>query len=111
MSTGERAPCPPPFTVLAAFSSALTRFAPGAYTWLRVDGLLTVICNSRLAGDDSPRMGVIRKTLSVWTAGLIDFRSDKERIARSARKTDKGIREQNRLLAEQNRLQKRRGGS
>lgn len=56
-------------------------------------------------------MGVIRKNLSIWTFGLIDFRSDKERIARSTRKTDKGIREQNRLLAEQNRLQQRRGGS
>ena len=58
-------------------------------------------------------MGVTRKTLSVFSFGLIDFRSDKERIARSTRKADKGIQEQNRLLAEQNRLQERqlrRGG-
>jgi hypothetical protein len=52
-------------------------------------------------------VGVIRKTLGVSTFGLIDFRSDKERIARSTRKVDKGIQEQNRLLAEQNRMQER----
>lgn len=32
-------------------------------------------------------MGMIRKTLSVSTFGLIDFRSDKERTARYARQT------------------------
>jgi hypothetical protein len=30
-------------------------------------------------------VGIIRKSMSITTAGLIDFRSDKERIARSAR--------------------------
>lgn len=34
-------------------------------------------------------MGMIRKTTSVFTAGLVDFRSDKER---TARKTAKGAR-------------------
>lgn len=50
-------------------------------------------------------MGVIRKLTSLSTLGLVDLRSDKERIARSTRLTDKGIRRQNQLLAEQNRLQ------
>ncbi|HEY2791313.1 MAG TPA: hypothetical protein VGJ28_03095 [Micromonosporaceae bacterium] len=43
-------------------------------------------------------MGLIRKTLSVSTVGLIDFRSDKERIARSARKTSKEAKRQTELL-------------
>jgi hypothetical protein len=49
-------------------------------------------------------MGLIRKTLSASTLGLVDFRSDKERIARSGRRTDKGIQQQNKLIAEQNKL-------
>ena len=32
-------------------------------------------------------MGFMRKSLSISTAGLVDFRSDKERVARSARLT------------------------
>lgn len=58
---------------------------------------------------DSASVGVTRKTLSMLSFGLIDFRSDKERIARSTRKVDKGVREQNRLLAEQNRQLRRDG--
>ncbi|MGH3799750.1 MAG: DUF2510 domain-containing protein [Pseudonocardiaceae bacterium] len=50
-------------------------------------------------------MGMIRKLTSVSTMGFVDLRSDKERVARSARLTDKGIRRQNALLEEQNRLQ------
>lgn len=46
-------------------------------------------------------MGATRKTLSTLTLGLIDFRSDKERIARQTRKTAKATREQNRLLKQQ----------
>jgi hypothetical protein len=46
-------------------------------------------------------MGITRKFLSVSTLGLIDWRSDKERIARSTRRTDKGIRAQNKLIAQQ----------
>ena len=39
-------------------------------------------------------MGVIRKTLSLSTCGLIDFRSDKERIARYTKQTRDVAREQ-----------------
>lgn len=45
-------------------------------------------------------MGVTRKFLSACTGGLIDFRSDKERVARSARKT---LRETRRLRKAQER--------
>ena len=48
-------------------------------------------------------MGLIRKTLSICTLGLIDFRSDKERIARSARLTKEATRKQNRLIERQTR--------
>lgn len=54
------------------------------------------------------RMGVMRKGLSVWSMGLVDFRSDKERIARStrigahaAKKNARLLRDQNKLLASQ----------
>lgn len=43
-------------------------------------------------------MGVMRKVLSLNTLGLVDFRSDKERIARSTRHTAKELKIQNRLL-------------
>ena len=43
-------------------------------------------------------MGMIRKTLSLSTAGLIDFRSDKERIARSTRKGSRQAKRQADLL-------------
>lgn len=46
-------------------------------------------------------MGVIRKTMSMSTLGLIDFRSDKERIARSTRHTAKAAKEQTKLLQHQ----------
>lgn len=46
-------------------------------------------------------MGVIRKTLSICTFGLIDFRSDKERTARSTRQTAKAAKEQTKLLQHQ----------
>lgn len=39
-----------------------------------------------------------RKCLSMVTFGLIDFRSDKERIARSTRKGAKLLKEQNEVL-------------
>lgn len=45
------------------------------------------------------RMGIIRKTMSASTVGLIDFRSDKERVARSARLTRKAVKEQTRQQA------------
>ena len=49
-------------------------------------------------------MGVIRKTMSMSTLGLVDWKSDKERIAASTRKTKKAVKKNNRLLEEQNRL-------
>lgn len=39
-----------------------------------------------------------RKTASVLTVGLIDFRSDKERIARSSKKTAKEAEKQTELM-------------
>lgn len=43
-------------------------------------------------------MGMTRKLLSVSTLGLIDLRSDKERIARSTRKAAKQARLQTKLM-------------
>ena len=48
-------------------------------------------------------MGMTRKLLSMCTAGLVDYRSDRERIARSARHTAHALNQQNRLLRQQNR--------
>lgn len=45
-------------------------------------------------------MGMIRKTASVLTFGLIDFRSDKERIARSTKKTATEATKQTELMQE-----------
>jgi hypothetical protein len=39
-------------------------------------------------------MGITRKVLSVSTLGLVDFRSDKERTARSSRRSAKYLRRQ-----------------
>lgn len=39
-------------------------------------------------------MGITRKTLSILTLGLIDYRSDKERIARYGRQTRDAARAQ-----------------
>jgi hypothetical protein len=47
-----------------------------------------------------------RKLLSISTMGLIDFQSDKERTARSARLTKQATRKQNRLIKKQTRRQK-----
>jgi hypothetical protein len=41
-------------------------------------------------------MGITRKLLSTTTAGLVDFRSDKERIARNTKQTRKAVEEQTR---------------
>lgn len=43
-------------------------------------------------------MGITRKLLSASSLGLIDYRSDKERIARSARLTKRAVKTQNRML-------------
>ncbi len=50
-------------------------------------------------------MGLIRKTMSMSTGGLIDFRSDKERIARSTRQAKNEAKKQTALLKQQNRIQ------
>jgi len=42
-----------------------------------------------------------RKFFSASTAGLVDFRSDKERIARSTRLTKRAVKAQNRMLRRQ----------
>ena len=49
-------------------------------------------------------MGLFRKMTSAATLGAVDWKSDKERMAASARKTKQAARETNKLLAEQNRL-------
>jgi len=43
-------------------------------------------------------MGLTRKTLSMCTVGMIDFRSDKERIARSTRRSAAEVAKQTRLM-------------
>jgi hypothetical protein len=49
-------------------------------------------------------MGMFRTATSTFTMGLVDFRSDKERIARSTRLTKRATHRGNRLAAENNRL-------
>jgi hypothetical protein len=46
-------------------------------------------------------MGLFRKAFSVSTLGAVDFQSDKERIARSARLTKQAMRKQNSLIQQQ----------
>lgn len=45
-------------------------------------------------------MGIIRKVTSVSSAGLVDFRSDKERTARYTRQTRNAVRAQSRMQAD-----------
>lgn len=47
------------------------------------------------------QVGMTRKTLSMCTLGLIDYRSDKERVARSARLTKQSVKEQTKLMRQQ----------
>ncbi|WJN62980.1 hypothetical protein [Streptomyces phage phiScoe25] len=54
-------------------------------------------------------MGVTRKFLSATSLGLVDWKSDKERMAASARKNMRASRKTNRLLKEQNKLLKKQG--
>lgn len=49
-------------------------------------------------------MGVTRKMLSVTTAGVVDFKSDKERIAANTKKGAKATKKNNKLLKKQNKL-------
>jgi hypothetical protein len=48
-------------------------------------------------------MGLIRKSLSLTSMGVVDFQSDKERTARSARLTKQAIRAQTRAINHQTR--------
>jgi hypothetical protein len=54
-------------------------------------------------------MGLLRKSLSLSTVGLIDYKSDKERIAASTRKNKNATRKTNKLLKEQNALLRQQG--
>ncbi|WP_328952666.1 hypothetical protein [Kitasatospora purpeofusca] len=45
-------------------------------------------------------MGVFRKLTSMGTLGLVDFRSDKERIARNTKQTVKELKKQTKLIKE-----------
>lgn len=49
-------------------------------------------------------MGLIRKTMSVGSLGVVDYKSDKERIAASGRKGMKAQKKTNKLLKEQNKI-------
>lgn len=53
-------------------------------------------------------MGLIRKTLSAGTFGAVDFRSDKERIARKTAKNARAAKKANKLLRKQNRILRNR---
>jgi hypothetical protein len=46
-------------------------------------------------------MGLIRKTMSLGTAGLVDFRSDKERTAAYTKAAKKEARKQTQLMQQQ----------
>lgn len=54
-------------------------------------------------------MGIIRKTLSTGTLGMIDFKSDKERIAHSTKGAAKEAKKQTKVMKEQLALQKKLG--
>jgi hypothetical protein len=45
-------------------------------------------------------VGLFRKSLSMTTLGAVDWRSDKERVARSARLTKREAKKQTKLLEE-----------
>lgn len=45
-------------------------------------------------------MGVIRKSMSFSTLGLVDWKSDKERIAASSKKSERQAKKQTKLLKE-----------
>ena len=49
-------------------------------------------------------MGMTRKFLSLSSHGLIDYRSDKERTARSARLSKRAMKKNNRLMKKQNKI-------
>lgn len=51
-------------------------------------------------------MGAIRKSMSLSTFGLIDFRSDKERTAAYTKATKKQAKKQTKLMKQQAKLQR-----
>ncbi len=51
-------------------------------------------------------MGITRKTMSVFTLGLVDFRSDKERTASYTKATKKAAKKQMKLMEEMAKAQK-----
>ncbi|MGA6154416.1 hypothetical protein ACPEIC_13850 [Stenotrophomonas sp. NPDC087984] len=55
-------------------------------------------------------MGIIRKTLSVSSLGLIDFRSDKERTAAYTKASKKQLKKQTKLMKQQAKLAKKASG-
>ena len=55
-------------------------------------------------------MGLIRKAMSVGTIGLIDFKSDKERIASNTKESAKQAKQQTKALREQLKLQQKLQG-
>lgn len=55
-------------------------------------------------------MGLIRKSLSLGTLGMIDFKSDKERIAHSTKESAKQAKMQTKALKEQLELQRKLQG-
>jgi hypothetical protein len=52
-------------------------------------------------------VGVTRKFLSLNTLGLVDFRSDKERIARSTRRGAKQAQKQTKIMKKAQRAEER----
>ncbi len=50
-------------------------------------------------------MGMIRKTMSLTTLGLVDFRSDKERTAAYTKAAKKEAKKQTKIMREQARRQ------
>jgi hypothetical protein len=54
-------------------------------------------------------VGVTRKSMSALSLGLVDWKSDKERMAASARKQKNQQKKTNKLLKEQNKLLKQAG--
>ncbi|MDJ0464858.1 hypothetical protein [Streptomyces sp. H27-C3] len=55
-------------------------------------------------------MGIIRKSMSVTTLGVVDFRSDKERTAAYAKATKKQAKLQTKLMKQQAKLAKKMHG-
>lgn len=64
----------------------------------------------RITTTKGTTMGLIRKAMSVGTIGLIDFKSDKERIASNTKESAKQAKQQTKALREQLKLQQKLQG-